>query len=86
MKVPIRSIFILQHFGIKMTQSEFLGIMLSDGMFDDINKVYFHNLKTNLPLIIHHADHMSVMCEKVKLKKEDNKKLEHFKEIFKGEK
>ena len=82
MKVPIRSLYLIRHFGIKVTDQEWLGIMLSDGMFDEINKSYFHNLKTNLPLIIHHADHMTSRIEKGALIKEEAAVTGGFKDLF----
>ena len=82
MKIPMRSIFLLQHYGIIMTENEYMGIMLSDGMFDEINKAYFNNLKTNLPLIIHHADHMSTQIEKAALVAKEAATANGFKQLF----
>lgn len=70
MTVTDRSIWLLQHFDIKITEKEFLGIKLSDGMYDDSNIQYLKSfskevgLKTELPRVIHWADHMSVLVEK----------------------
>lgn len=70
MGVTDRSLFLLQHFGIKYTQKECLAIKLSDGMYDEANIQYLktHNpgngLKTELPRVIHWADHMSCVVEK----------------------
>ncbi len=69
MKVPDRSIFILQSFKIDISENEFLGIKLHDGMYVEENKTYFmaHNpdnsLKTHLPIILHHADLMATRIE-----------------------
>ena len=69
MPVPHRSIFLLNHFGIKVSEVEMIGILTHDGLYDDGNKTYFMNwadeksLKTNLPLVMHHADHMASRIE-----------------------
>lgn len=67
-KVTDRALFLLQRFGITLTQTEWLGIKLSDGMYDDASKGYYTNnapyaMKTNLPYIIHWADHMACRVE-----------------------
>lgn len=68
MKVPDRALMVLQSYGIKLTQKEWLGIKLSDGVYDEGSKSYLINyapypMKTNLPYIIHWADHMSSRSE-----------------------
>ena len=40
MLIPDRSLFILQKFGIKVDQKEFLGIRCHDGVFDKANEAY----------------------------------------------
>lgn len=67
-KAPERGLFLLQKFGVQITQNEWLGIKLSDGIYDEGNKSYMINfapyaMKTNLPYIIHWADHMSSRVE-----------------------
>lgn len=67
-KAPERGLFLLQKYGIEITQNEWLGIKLSDGIYDEGNKAYLINfapyaMKTNLPYIIHWADHMSSRVE-----------------------
>ena len=65
MKVPERSLFILQEIGCKVTQNEFITIKIHDGLYDDSNKFYFMSgqketrLRTHLPLLMHQADHMA---------------------------
>jgi hypothetical protein len=55
MNTSLRSLFLLHHFGIKLTQDEYLAIYLHDGQYIDKNKDY--SLKEpNLSLIIHQAD------------------------------
>ena len=67
--VPDLSIWLLQEYDIKMSWSEYQAIKIHDGMYDDANKPYFvsrspqSKLKTNLPIILHHADHMASTIE-----------------------
>jgi len=69
MKVPDRALFLLQQYGIKITENEFYGIKLSDGLYDDSNKAYLINythkypIRTNLPAIIHTADYLATQVE-----------------------
>ena len=52
-----------------MSWNEYQAIKIHDGIYDDANKPYFiartaqAKLKTNLPLILHHADHMAAQIE-----------------------
>ena len=67
--VPDLSIWLLQEYGVKMSWNEYQAIKIHDGMYDDANKPYFvarsaqAKLKTNLPLLLHHADHMASQIE-----------------------
>ncbi len=67
--VPDRSLFLLQHFGIKYSWNEFLGIRIHDGMYEEANKPYLvsfnpdSRLRSNLPLILHQADMMASRVE-----------------------
>ena len=69
MTPPDRGIWILGQYGIPMTQNEFIGIKLTDGMYDDGNIKYLKTyskdttLKTNLPYIIHQADMATTRIE-----------------------
>ena len=69
MLIPDRSLFILQKFGIKVTQKEFLGIRLHDGVFDKANEAYFFSnmessrQKTALVSILHSADFLASKVE-----------------------
>lgn len=69
MTVPDRSLFLLQARGIKMSFNEYLGIKLHDGLYEDANKPYYishakeSKLRTNLPVVLHHADHMAARIE-----------------------
>ena len=67
--VPDLSIWLLQEYGVKLSWTEYQAIKIHDGMYDDANKPYFiarsaqAKLKTNLPLLLHHADHMASQIE-----------------------
>lgn len=67
--VPDLSVWLLQEYDIKMSWTEYQAIKIHDGMYDDANKPYFvsrspqSKLKTNLPIILHHADHMASTIE-----------------------
>ena len=69
MSPPDRGIWILNQFGIKMTQTEMLGIKLADGLYDEANIKYLktfnkdYGLKCNLPYIIHQADMATTRIE-----------------------
>lgn len=69
MEVADRSLFLLQQFGIPYSQNEFIAIKLHDGMYSDANKAYligwsdYKTLRSNLPIIVHHADMMSTRIE-----------------------
>jgi len=69
MSVPDRSLLLLQQFGIQFSENEMMGIKLHDGMYDDANKPYFvafkpeSRMRTNLPIVLHHADHMASQIE-----------------------
>ena len=69
MLIPDRSLFILQKFGIKVSQKEFLGIRLHDGVFDKANESYFFSnvessrQKTSLISVLHTADFLASKVE-----------------------
>lgn len=69
MTVPQRSIYLLQKYGIGMSTTEMLGILLADGLYDEANKVYLvtfrpeNKPKTNVPYILHQADFMACQIE-----------------------
>lgn len=74
MNVTDRALFTLQHYDVKVTQNEWLGIQLSDGMYEDANGAYLMNgmhpypFKTNLPHIVHTADYLATQIEKANSK------------------
>ena len=69
MSVPDRALWLLQHFDIKVTDKEYIGIKLTDGLYDDSNKSYYMSynpdwsLRSNLPYILHQADMMASKIE-----------------------
>ena len=69
MTPPDRGIWILNQFGISMTQNEFLGIKLTDGMYDEGNIQYLKSysndkkLKSNMQHILHQADMTTTRIE-----------------------
>ena len=69
MLIPDRSLFILQKFNISVTQKEWLGIRLHDGVFDKANEAYFFSnvessrQKTSIISILHSADFLASKVE-----------------------
>jgi hypothetical protein len=69
MTVTDRALFLLQHFGVKMSEIEYIGLMLTDGMYEEANKSYYvgygadRSLKTNIAYILHQADMMATHIE-----------------------
>lgn len=65
MLIPDRSLFILQKYGIKVNQKEWLAIKLHDGLFEESNKAYYisfnpdSKLKSNIVSILHTADYLA---------------------------
>ena len=69
MTPPDRGIWILNQFGIKMTENEYIGIKLTDGMYDEGNIQYLKSfapekkLKSNMQHILHQADMTTTRIE-----------------------
>ena len=69
MKVPDRSLFTLQEFGIVVSENEYLAIKLHDGLYGKGNESYLmggapeFSLKNDLPILLHHADHLATLIE-----------------------
>ena len=69
MTITDRAIWLLQHFGVQMTENEFLGLRLADGLYEEANKTYYMNwskdnqLRTNIAYILHQADMMASKIE-----------------------
>ena len=91
--VPDLSIYLLQKYDIKLSWNEYQAIKIHDGVYDEANTTYLksylpeRSLRTNLPIIMHHADHMASRIEyenwKYKKKvKPKNDKSKLFDELF----
>ena len=69
MLIPDRSLFLLQKFGIKVSQKEYLAIRCHDGVFEDANKPYFFShqessrQKTSIISVLHAADFLASKVE-----------------------
>ncbi len=69
MLIPDRSLYILQKFGLKVSQKEWLGIRLHDGVFDKANEAYFFShqessrQKTSIVSVLHSADYLASKVE-----------------------
>ena len=69
MKVPDRGLWLLQHYGVKVTDKEYIGIKLTDGLYDEANTAYLKsynpdfNLRSNISYILHQADMMATHIE-----------------------
>ena len=69
MTVTDRAIYLLNHFGISMSQWEYIGLKLTDGMYEEANKSYYMSynpdwaLKSNIAYVIHQADMMATKIE-----------------------
>ena len=62
MTVTDRAIYLLNHFGLDMSEKEYIGLRLTDGLYEEANKKYYitytpgNTLKTNIAYILHQAD------------------------------
>ena len=69
MLIQDRSLYLLQKFGIKVSQKEYLAIRCHDGVFDKANEAYFFSnmessrQKTSLVSILHSADFLASKVE-----------------------
>jgi hypothetical protein len=74
----LRSFYLLNYFGIQCSEEEWLGIQLTDGLYDENNKKYYityskdQTLKTPLPHIMHQADINAARYEYERWMKEMN--------------
>ncbi len=64
-----RTMFLLQQYGIEVSEAEYFGMKLTDGMYDEDNIKYLKvfdtskRMKYKIPYIMHWADHMSTVIE-----------------------
>lgn len=69
MTITDRTFFTLQHYGIKISEAEYFGMKLTDGLYDEDNQKYLKvfdptkRMKFKLPFVMHWADHMSTVVE-----------------------
>ena len=69
MTVTDRAIYLLNHFGITMSENEYLALRLTDGMYEEANKTYLmqyldeNKVKSNLPILLHQADMLASRIE-----------------------
>jgi hypothetical protein len=63
-----RTFYLLQKFGVTMTQNEMVGIRTTDGLYDEATKPYLlgrgWSMYSNLGYLLHWADHMATIIEK----------------------
>ena len=90
MTVTDRAIWLLQHFGVIMSENEYLGLRLTDGMYEEANKGYYisfmphKQLRSNIAHILHQADMMASKIEFDEWKRGDHDiKVEKEEEIQK---
>ena len=85
MSVTDRAIFLLGHFKIPMSQWEYIGLRLTDGMYEEANKTYYMSynpdwsLKSNIAYILHQADMMATHIEGDEWKRADEEVSNKFK-------
>ena len=85
MSVTDRAIFLLNHFGISMSEWEYIGLRLTDGLYEDGNKSYYisynpdWSLKSNIAYILHQADMMATHIEYDEWKRTDEEVSTNFK-------
>ena len=85
MSVTDRAIFLLGHFQIPMTEWEYIGLRLTDGMYEEANKTYYMSynpdwsLKSNIAYILHQADMMATHIEFDEWQREDEEVSNKFK-------
>ncbi len=69
MRIAERSLFVLQKYGIQVSENEVLAIRLHDGLYEEANKQYYitynkdTELRSNIAYILHQADLMSSKIE-----------------------
>ena len=69
MSVTDRAFFLLQHYNVPISQKEFIGIRLTDGMYEEANKNYYvaykseFQLRSAIQYVLHQADMMASQIE-----------------------
>ena len=92
MTVTDRAIYLLNHFGVTMSENEYLALRLTDGMYEEANKTYLmqyldeNKVKSNLPILLHQADMLASRIEYENWKHQnDDVKPEPIKQVNKQE-
>ena len=79
MTVTDRAIYLLNHFGLKMSENEYLALRLTDGMYEEANKTYLmqyldeNKVKSNIAILLHQADMLASRIEYENWKYQDEK-------------
>ena len=91
MSVTDRAFYLLQHYNISISKKEFIGIRLTDGMYEEANKSYLvaykaeFQLRSTIQYILHQADMMASQIEgrltKESIEKEETETFEKIKNI-----
>ena len=69
MTITDRTFFTLQDYGIRISEAEYFGIKLTDGLYDEDNTKYLKvfdptkRMRFKIPYVMHWADHMSTVIE-----------------------
>ena len=79
MTVTDRAIYLLNHFGLTMSENEYLALRLTDGMYEEANKTYLmqyldeNKVKSNISILLHQADMLASRIEYENWKYQDEK-------------
>ncbi len=82
MTVTDRAIYLLNQFQVPMTENEYVGLRLTDGLYEDANKSYYISynpdwaLKSNIAYVLHQADLMATKIEYDEWKRGDTEERE----------
>ena len=85
MTVTDRAIYLLNHFGIQMSEWEYIGLRLTDGLYEEAKKSYYisynpdWSLKSNIAYILHQADSMATHIEFDEWQRQDEEVSNKFK-------
>ena len=69
MTITDRTFFNLQHYGIVISEAEYFGIKLTDGLYDEDNQKYLKvfdptkRMPFKIPYVMHRSDHMRTVVE-----------------------
>ena len=86
MTVTDRAIFLLGQFQIPMSENEYIGLRLTDGLYEEANKSYYMSynpdwaLKSNIAYVLHQADMMATKIEYDEWKRSQTEEQEATKE------